>query len=174
MHLHQLLLTISAILTTMPSQANDQIIRHMNPAHMTQPWAREFAEAIEIPANSQQLLLSGVGPLVADKNAPADTVASYGNTETQTLSVIRQIKEILERRGYTLADIVSMQALIVGDPDKGGEADFQGFSAVYNRYFGTKEQANVPVRTRAQVNRLVPPGWLVEVTITAVKKPGKP
>lgn len=170
MHLHRFFFPLLAIFIAMPSQANDVIIRHNNPASMTEPWAREFAESIEVRGVADQILLSGVGPMVANKKAPADTVASYGNTEIQTLSVLSQIKHTLEQKGYTMADVISMQALIVGDPKKGGDADFEGFSNVYNRFFGTKEQPNVPIRTRAQVIRLVPPGWLVEVTVTAAKR----
>ena len=170
MHLHRFFFPLLTIFIAMPSQANDVIIRHNNPATMTEPWAREFAESIEVRGTADQILLSGVGPIVANKKAPADTVASYGDTETQTLSVLNQIRHTLEKKGYTMADVISMQALIVGDPNKGGEADFEGFSTVYNRFFGTKEQPNVPIRTRAQVIRLVPPGWLVEVTVTAAKR----
>ncbi|PZP90769.1 MAG: translation initiation inhibitor [Variovorax paradoxus] len=148
-----------------------QITRHQNPASLTQSWAREFAESIEIPAAARTIVLSGVGPLVADKTATPDTVASYGDTSTQTRSVLAQIEQTLKARGFGLGDIVTMQALIVGDPKKNGEADFQGFSEVYNLHFGTTAQPNVPARTRAQVIRLVPPGWLVEVTVTAAKAP---
>lgn len=149
--------------------AGEPVIRYKNPPSMTEPWAREFLEAIEVPASARTIVLSGVGPLVADKSAQADTVASYGDTPTQTRSVLAQIQATLKDKGFSMADIVSMQAFIVGDPGKKGEADFEGFSDVYNEYFGTKAQPNVPVRTRAQVTRLVPPGWLVEVTVTASK-----
>ncbi|MDQ0143220.1 RidA family protein [Cupriavidus necator] len=154
------------------ANAADQIVRYRNPAHMTEPWAREFAEVIEIPANAQQLVLSGVGPTVANASAPPDTAASYGDTATQTGNVLGQIERILKDRGYSMGDIVSMQALIVADPAT-GKPDFTGFSNVYNQYFGTDKQPNVPVRTRAEVLRLVPPGWLVEVTVTASRVPSR-
>lgn len=154
------------------ANAAEQIVRHRNPAHMTEPWAREFAEVIEIPANAQQLVLSGVGPPVANASAPPDTAASYGDTATQTRNVLGQIERILQDRGYRMGDIVSMQALIVADPAT-GKPDFTGFSSAYNQYFGTDKQPNVPVRTRAEVLRLVPPGWLVEVTVTASRVPSR-
>lgn len=145
------------------------LVRHLHPASITEPWAREFAEAIEVPVNARQLVLSGVGPQVIDATAPAGSVQAYGDTAAQTLSVIRQIDATLARHGYELGDIVSMQALLVADPLSDGVADFEGFSGVYNQYFGTPAQPNVPARTRAQVIRLVPPGWLVEITVTATK-----
>lgn len=149
--------------------ADNTIARHKNPAHLTEAWAREFAESIELRGDVRTLLLSGVGPLVANPSAPAGTVAAYGDTAAQTRSVLQQIQQSLQQRGYGLGDIVSMQVFIVGDPGKGGEPDFGGFSSVYNQYFGTAAQPHVPTRTRAQVLRLVPPGWLVEVTVTAAR-----
>lgn len=157
--------------TTETSPDRHRIVRHRNPAHMREGWAREFAEAIEIPAGAATIVLSGVGPAVADVDAEPGTVAAYGDTATQTRSVLQQIEAILRRRSYAVGDIVSMQALIVGDPARGGKPDFDGFSIVYNEYFGTARQPNVPARTRAQVERLVPPGWLVEITVTAAKPP---
>ena len=153
----------------MTTQANNPLIRHLHPASVSEPWAREFAEAIEVPLNARQLVLSGVGPQVVNDAAPAGSVQAYGDTAVQTLSVIRQIEATLTRHGYELGDIVSMQALLVADPAADGVADFEGFSAIYNQYFGTPAQPNVPTRTRAQVIRLVPPGWLVEMTVTAIK-----
>ncbi|WP_341520504.1 RidA family protein [Pseudomonas sp. G.S.17] len=153
----------------MTTQSSNPLIRHLHPASVSEPWAREFAEAIEVPVNARQLVLSGVGPQVVDDAAPAGSVQAYGDTAVQTLSVIRQIEATLTRHGYGLGDIVSMQALLVADPAADGVADFEGFSAIYNQYFGTPAQPNVPTRTRAQVIRLVPPGWLVEMTVTAIK-----
>lgn len=155
--------------TALTAMAQESIVRHRNPAHLTEPWAREFAEAIELPATARSVVLSGVGPLVSNRSAPADTAAAYGDTATQAQSVFTQIRKALEARGYSMADVTSMQALFVGDPSKGGQPDFKGFSEVYNQHFGTATQPNVPTRTRAQVVRLVPPGWLVEVTVTASK-----
>jgi enamine deaminase RidA (YjgF/YER057c/UK114 family) len=153
----------------MTTQSSNTLIRHLHPASVSEPWAREFAEAIEVPVNARQLVLSGVGPQVVDDAAPAGSVQAYGDTAVQTLSVIGQIEATLNRHGYGLGDIVSMQALLVADPAADGVADFEGFSAIYNQYFGTAAQPNVPTRTRAQVIRLVPPGWLVEMTVTAIK-----
>lgn len=161
---------VAPALCSTSANAAEQIVRHRNPAHMTEPWAREFAEVIEIPASAEQLVLSGVGPTVGNAAAPPDTAASYGDTATQTRNVLGQIERILKDRGYQMGDIVSMQALIVADPAT-GKPDFTGFSGVYNQYFGTDKQPNVPVRTRAEVLRLVPPGWLVEITVTASRVP---
>jgi enamine deaminase RidA (YjgF/YER057c/UK114 family) len=153
----------------MPTHESDSIVRHLHPASADEPWAREFAQAIEVPAHARQLILSGVGPQIIDAAAQPGSVQAYGDTAQQTLSVIEQIKATLHSHGYALGDIVNMQALLVAPPGNEGVADFDGFSRVYNQYFGTAAQPNVPARTRAQVIRLVPPGWLVEITATAIK-----
>ncbi len=153
----------------MPTGDTDSIIRHLHPASVDEPWAREFAQSIEVPASARQLMLSGVGPQVIDAAAPPGSIQAYGDTAQQTHCVIEQIKATLHSHGYALSDIVTMQALLVAPPGGDGVADFTGFSQIYNQYFGTAAQPNVPARTRAQVIRLVPPGWLVEITATAVK-----
>ncbi|AJG24611.1 Rid family hydrolase [Cupriavidus basilensis] len=130
----------------------DQLQAHGKAVGRESHRQREFAEAIEIPASAEQLVLSGVGPTVSNASAPPDTAASYGDTATQTRNVLGQIEHILRARGYQMGDIVSMRALIVADPAT-GKPDFTGFSGVYNQYFGTGTQPNVPVRTRARQGR---------------------
>lgn len=153
----------------MPTHDTASIVRHLHPASADEPWAGEFAQSIEVPAHARQLILSGVGPKIINAAAEPGTVQAYGDTTQQTLSVIEQIEATLHSHGYTLGDIVTLQALLVAAPDADGVADFAGFSGVYNQYFGTAAQPNVPACTRAQVIRLVPPGWLVEITATAIK-----
>ncbi|WP_144152785.1 RidA family protein [Paraburkholderia sp. BCC1885] len=148
---------------------SDVILRHNTSAQLKEPWAREFSESIEIPAGARTITLSGVGALPLNPDAKPHTIGYFGNTRTQTRSVLEQISGILEAKSYTLGDVVAMQALFVADPENDGEPDFDGFSGVYLEYFGLAAQPNLPTRTRAQVVRLVEPGWLVEVTVTAAK-----
>lgn len=148
---------------------SDVILRHKTPAYLTESWAREFSESIEIPPGARTITLSGVGALPLNLDAEPHTIGHFGNTRTQTKSVLDQISRILEGKGYALGDVVTVQALFVADPANQDEPDFNGFSSVYREYFGSVAQPHLPVRTRAQVVRLVEPGWLVEVTVTAAK-----
>ena len=145
------------------------IVRHETPAAMKEAWAREFSEAIEIPAGAKYIVLSGVGALPSNPDAESHTVAQFGDTRAQTKSVLDQISHILGSKGYTLGDVVAVQAIFVGDPANNGKPDYEGFSSVYLEYFGSTTQPNLPTRTRSQVVGLVEPGWLVEVTVTAAK-----
>ena len=110
---------------------------------------------------------------MADPATPADaakgTPAVYGNTETQTMSVLAKIQYILKTQGLTLGDIVQMQCFIAGDPAHGGKMDFAGMNAAYARFFGTADQPNKPVRAAMQVAALATDWGLVEIQVIAVK-----
>lgn len=148
---------------------SDAILRHRTPAHLEASWAREFSEAIEVPASARTITLSGVGALPSNPEAEPHTVSYFGNLQTQTKSVLDQIEGILEGKGYALGDVIAVQALFVAEPGGNGAPDYDSFSSVYADYFGSAAQPHLPTRTRAQVVGLVEPGWLVEVTVTAAK-----
>lgn len=148
---------------------NADIVRYQTPNSLTKEWARQFSEAIEIPAGARYLVLSGVGALPSNLDADPKSFAHFGDMRTQTRSILDQIAKTLDTKGYTLDDVVVMQAIFVGDPANSGRPDYEGFSSVYLDYFGPKTDNGLPTRTRSQVVGLVEPGWLVEVTVTAAK-----
>jgi enamine deaminase RidA (YjgF/YER057c/UK114 family) len=110
---------------------------------------------------------------LADPVKPADaakgTPAVYGDTETQTMSVLAKIQYMLKTQGLTLGDIVQMDCFVAGDPAKGGKMDFAGLNAAYGKFFGTPEQPNKPVRAAMQVAALATDWGLVEIQVVAVK-----
>lgn len=148
---------------------SDAIVRHPTPRRLEASWAREFAEAIEVPASARTITLSGVGALPSNLDAEPHSVGYFGDLRTQTRSVFDQIQAILEGKGYALGDVIAVQALFVVEPARTGPPDYGTFSSVYADYFGSPAQPHLPTRTRAQVVGLVEPGWLVEVTVTAAK-----
>ena len=127
-----------------------------------------IAMAVEVPAGSKLVFLSGAGPAVADRSAAADSVAAFGDTFTQTVSTLQAIEASLKRLKLGMKDVVKMQVFIVGDPAKGGAIDFSGFMAGYRKHFGSAEQPNLPARSTVKVAGLVNPGWLIEIEVTAV------
>lgn len=141
------------------------VIRHKLPNNSTFP----IAAAVEVPAGKTMVYLSGKVPSVADEKAEKNSVAAYGDTETQTLDVLKAIGEQLEGLGLGMGDIVRMQVFLVGDPGKDGKMDFGGFMKGYSKYFGTAEQPNLPARSTMQVAALANPGFLVEIEVTAVR-----
>lgn len=128
-----------------------------------------IAQAVTLPPNATIHFISGQVPPVIDKNAPADSLAAYGDTKTQTMGVLKKIEEILKGMGLSMGDVVKMQVFLVGDPSKGGRADVKGFMESYTQFFGGA-QPNLPARAVMQVAALNLPGWLVEIEVVAAKK----
>ena len=128
-----------------------------------------ISAAVEIPAGKSMVYFSGMVAPVADNDAPKGSVASYGNTEAQTIAVLKRIEAQLARLKLGMGDVVKMQVFLVGDPDNGGKLDFAGLMKGYTQFFGTKEQPKLPVRSAFQIAALGGPGLLVEIEVTAVR-----
>lgn len=147
-----------------PAAAQD-VVRHRTPGSDF-----PIAMAVEVPPGATTVMVSGMVPPVADAAAPRNSLASFGDTRTQTAGVLSRIEASLKSIGLGLGDVVRMQVFLVGDPGKGGRMDFDGFMAAYVERFGTPAQPNLPARSVMQVAGLVNPGWLVEIEVTAARR----
>jgi enamine deaminase RidA (YjgF/YER057c/UK114 family) len=157
--------TLAAALLLAPLAVSAQeITRHRIP-NSDFPIAR----AVEVPAGKTTVYVSGAVPPVHDANAPATAVARFGDTRTQTVNTLRSIERTLRDLNLTHGDVVKMQVFLVGDPERGGRMDFDGFMQGYREFYGTAAQPNLPARSVMQVSGLVNPGWLVEIEVTAVR-----
>lgn len=146
--------------------ASAQVVRNS-----TGPGAN-ILESVVIPANAEVLALSGVVPQAKDPAKRPATIDDMGDTKTQTISVLNQIKATLEKRGYKMSDVVRMTVYLTADPkNKEGRMDFQGMNEAYRMYFGTAENPNVVARSTVQVSALANPLYLVEIEVTAAKAP---
>jgi enamine deaminase RidA (YjgF/YER057c/UK114 family) len=157
-------LALALGLATVVTQAalGQEIVRHTNPGSNF-----PIARAVEIPAGSTTVYVSGAVPSPVDPNADRSTTAAFGDMETQTVSVLNSIEKTLTDLDLTMGDVVKMQAFLVA-PD-GEPVDFEGFMKGYTQFFGTPEQPNLPARSVMTVAGLVSPGWLVEIEVTAVR-----
>lgn len=133
-----------------------------------------ISAAVTVPAGYATTYLSGNLPDVANPDAPKGSVEAYGNTETQTASVLKKLGETLESQGLGFGDVVAAHVYLVGDPAKNGEIDFAGMNAAFVKVFGSEAQPNKPARSTIKVAGLVVPGALVEIDMIAAKAPGKP
>ncbi len=126
-------------------------------------------KGVIVPAGYETFYLSGQ---LADPVDPAkkETVDDFGDTKTQTISTLNKIKALLESKGYTIADVVKMQAFLAADP-KLGKIDFMGFNTGFKEFFGSASNANTVSRSTFQVANLVSSVFLVELEVTAVKAP---
>jgi enamine deaminase RidA (YjgF/YER057c/UK114 family) len=129
-----------------------------------------IANSVELPAGSRIVYVSGTVPEPADASAPAGSPQRFGDTATQTRSVLRQIERRLRAHGMTLGDVVMMRVFLVSPPGT-SRMDFAGMMTAYREYFGTDAQPNRPARSTMAVAGLVDPGWLVEIEVTAAKAP---
>jgi enamine deaminase RidA (YjgF/YER057c/UK114 family) len=143
--------------------AQAQAVRHVGPAEAP------IAAAVEVPAGSRTVYVSGTTPDIADANAPAGSAARYGDTAAQTRSELAKIEKQLAASGMGLGDVVMMRVFLVAPPGA-QRMDFAGMMAAYREKFGTAAQPNKPARATMQVAALVDPGWLVEIEVTAARK----
>ena len=129
-----------------------------------------ISAAVIVPAGYDTIYVSGHIPKVANPNAPKGSTEAYGDTKTQTVSVLKQIEDELAAQQLSMADVVMMHVFLVGDPANGGKMDFAGMMAGYTQFFATKQQPNKPARSAVQVAGLAAPGALVEIEVIAVRK----
>jgi len=136
----------------------------------TQSDESPIARMVTVPAGATTYYLSGMLAPVANPNAPKSSVESYGDTKTQTVGALTEIKKALAAQNLDMGDVVMMHVYLVGDPAKDGKMDFAGMMEGYKQFFGTKEQPNKPSRSTVQVAALAGPGYLVEIEVIAAKK----
>ena len=130
-----------------------------------------IATSVEVPRGSRLVYVSGTVPDVADPAAPAGSVRRFGDTATQTRSVLRRIEAALREHRLGLGDVVMMRVFLVAPPGQ-SRMDFAGMMTGYREFFGTAAQPNKPARSTMQVAGLVDPGWLVEIEVTAAQPSG--
>jgi 2-iminobutanoate/2-iminopropanoate deaminase len=149
------------------AQTKAAVVRHAN----TPPGL--ILQGVTVPAGATTLYLSGqlAAPIdPASKTPPAQlTIADYGDTKTQTISVFTKIKTILAAQGYAMSDIIKLTVFVAGDPKLGGKMDFAGMNDAFKMFFGTAENPNTVARSTVQVAALAGPAFLVEIEATAAK-----
>ncbi|MCU8076890.1 MULTISPECIES: RidA family protein [unclassified Shewanella] len=147
------------------SDADNYIIRHSVSASVP------VSAAVEVPVSASMVYLSGKLPPIQDHDQPLDSPLAYGgDTQNQTVAVLREIEKTLVNIGLELGDVVKMQVFLVGDPALDNKMDLEGFANGYAQFFGTKAQPHLPARTTLQVASLANRGMRVEIDITAVRK----
>jgi enamine deaminase RidA (YjgF/YER057c/UK114 family) len=122
---------------------------------------------VAIPAGAAFVWTSGTLAPAIDPKLPPET--RYGaDTKTQALGILKLIEQQLAKQGLTMKDVVYIRAYLVGDPNKGGKLDTDGWNEAYKQYFGTAENPTKTARSTIGVAALVAPGFLLEVEAFAV------
>ncbi|WP_253201383.1 RidA family protein [Sphingomonas quercus] len=153
---------VGAALLAAPGSA--QIVRHSSGGNAV------ILEGVSVPAGADTLMLSGQLASPIDSSKRPDSVESFGDTKTQTISALNKIKGILASRGYAMSDIIKMTVFVAADPKRqDGKMDFAGMNEGYRQFFGTPENPNLVARSTIQVAGLAGPYYLVEIEVTAAK-----
>ena len=158
-------LLVCGAITASLAQAGDKVER----IPMSNPDI-PIAAAVVVPEGYDTIYVSGHIPKVAKPDAPKGSIEMYGDTKTQTTSVLQQISDVLSAQGVSMADVVMVHVFLAGDPAKDGKMDFAGMNSAFVQFFGSKSQPNKPARSTVQVAALAAPGALVEIEAIAVRK----
>jgi enamine deaminase RidA (YjgF/YER057c/UK114 family) len=127
-----------------------------------------YSRTLVIPAGYETIRLPGIVPDPLNPGSAA--AAQYGDTEQQTESTLAKIKAQLAEVGATEADVVAATVYLVAPPG-GSTMDFAAMNRAWAKHYGSPDQPNRPVRSTVQVAGLVAPGVLVEIEVTAARKP---
>jgi enamine deaminase RidA (YjgF/YER057c/UK114 family) len=136
------------------------------------PPDKAIATSVATEPGVRVVYVSGTAADPANPGAAAGSIERFGDTETQTRSILNKIEAALVEQGMTLSDIVQMNVFLVAPPAQ-PRMDFAGMMRAYQERFGTPGQPNKPARATLQVAGLVDPGWLAEIEVTAVKAGGQ-
>jgi enamine deaminase RidA (YjgF/YER057c/UK114 family) len=129
------------------------------------PAGGRILTAAKVKAGATTVYLSGNLASPIDPAKPTE----FGDTKTQTISVLKKIKGLLEAQGMTMKDIVRMDAYLVAAPGMDGKMDFAGFNAGFAEFFNNAENPTTTTRTTMQISALAGPQFLVELTVIAAK-----
>ena len=115
-----------------------------------------IAGAVVVPAGYDTVYVSGHIPKVANANAPKGSSEMYGDTKTQTVSVLQQISDLLAAQQLTMADVVMVHVFLVGDPANGGKMDFAAMNAGFVQFFRRRTMGRSPSRSSRPTQLPVP------------------
>ncbi|MFL2481472.1 MAG: RidA family protein [Woeseiaceae bacterium] len=140
------------------------VTRHALPNNSTFPISR----AVEVTPDTTIIYHSGQLPSPANPDAERGSREWAGDTEAQTMSVLKKFENSFKSLGVDFGDAVKLTVFLVGDPELDGRMDFSGFMRSYSKFFGTEEQPNKPARSAVQIEALAG-GWLVEIEMVLAK-----
>ncbi|QAY65287.1 RidA family protein [Paenibacillus protaetiae] len=125
-----------------------------------------ISNAVAMPAGAATYETSGTTPSLINKDGKT-VYERYGNTETQGLSILKNIEAQLKEQGLSMKDVTYLRVYIAPDAAKGGKFDFDGWFNAYAKYFNTKDNPVKTARSTVGVAGLVNSDWLIEIEAVA-------
>lgn len=127
-------------------------------------------QGVEIPAGKRWIHTSGIVAAIADSSAVPGSRQRFGDTYTQSISIMKRIEGILKQGGMTLNDVVFMRVYVAPDPQKGNQPDYNGWFEAYKLFFNNLQNPVKVARSTLGVQSLVTPDYLIEIEAIAVEK----
>ena len=110
-----------------------------------------------------RVVVRGDAAWVSGTTSTVDGVVTHpGNAGAQTREALRNVKQALERAGFTLADVVRTR-MFVTDISR-----WEEIGRVHGEFFGDVR----PASSMLQVSALIDPAMLVEIEADAVRGAG--
>ena len=130
------------------------------------------SRAVEIPAATGLVFVSGQTPEPARPGAERYSAAWWGDTEAQTRATLDKLERQLGSLGLSMADVVKLQVFLVSDNGTAGDADVAGFERAWAGRFSPApgQEAVLPARTVVQVAALAHPGMRIEIDAIAARR----
>ncbi|NBD25445.1 RidA family protein [Paenibacillus glycinis] len=125
-----------------------------------------IASAVAMPGGTATFETSGTTPSVINKEGKT-IYERYGDTETQGLSVLKNIEKQLKEQGLSMKDVTYLRVYVAPDAAKDGKFDFDGWFSAYAKYFNTTENPTKTARSTVGVAGLVNADWLIEIEAVA-------
>ena len=149
----------------MPAGAHDIVRR----SDSTVP----IATSLKIPAGAEWVFVGGTIADAVESSTLDGSTGRMGDTAAQARSVLDKIAAELGAQGFGMSDVIKMNVFLVGDPDRGGAADYAGLMSAYLAHFG-KDSGGLPTRTTVQIAGLPVPGALVAIDVIAARSGDHP
>jgi 2-iminobutanoate/2-iminopropanoate deaminase len=124
----------------------------LTPQHIAPPYKNRYSHAVEVPAGSRMLFVSGTVAAKPDGSIPADFAE-------QVETVMHNLTEILKSAGMEWRDVVKANGYLTP------QADIATFAQVRERYFPSPK----PALTVVWVAGLADPRWMIEMELVAAK-----
>jgi enamine deaminase RidA (YjgF/YER057c/UK114 family) len=143
-----------SVLQYVLKQEPGMAIHKINPKTMKQP-SKSYSNGVLIPLGVADLFFS-TGQLAQDIDG---NVVSPGNASEQTRYIFDRLADILHDADMTFDDVVKAQIFLTDINDS------PAVSVVRDKVFINSK----PASTLVEVSKLVKPGCVVEIEVTAVK-----
>jgi enamine deaminase RidA (YjgF/YER057c/UK114 family) len=130
-----------------------------------------IASVVTVPAGYDTIYVSGMTPPMLDPKGDPALAATFGDTKTQTMGVLKRIEDALKTPGRDHGRRGDDARAAGRRPGQGRQDGLHGHDGKLQDLLRHAEQPNKPSRITSQITSLVQGGMLVEIEVQAARKP---